>query len=295
MRRASGRAGRGSPGARRAGARGGRGDRAHSAATTARGAAVGPRRAAVLRELSSLANPAAVVGMVRYGIRPHRALGVSTPQLRAMARRIGRSHELALALWDSGVHDARHLACLIDEPARVTVSQMEDWARDFRSWDLCDNCCCNLFDRTPHAYDKALEWSGARGEFVKRAGFTLMAALAVHDRAAGDGPFVRFLARIRGAGNDERNYVKKAVNWALRQTGKRNPALHRRALATAEALRASGTRAARWIAADALRELRSDAVRARLRAKRALVDPARGRRARAAADRPPGTHRTPRR
>ena len=193
--------------------------------------------------------------MARYGINPTNTLGVSIRALREMAREIGRDHRLASQLWASGVHEARILACLIDEPALVTEAQMERWAKDLDSWDVCDQCCGNLFDKTPLAYRKAAEWGRRDEEFIRRAGFVLMARLAVHDKAASDRRFLRFLPMIQQASVDERNFVKKAVNWALRQIGKRSPGLHRAALRTARAIRAKDSRAARWIAADALREL----------------------------------------
>jgi 3-methyladenine DNA glycosylase AlkD len=202
--------------------------------------------------------------MARYGINPENTLGVSIPSLRAMAKRIGTDHALALDLWASGIHEARVLAGLVDDPALVTAAQLERWAKDFDSWDVCDGVCSNLFDRTPYAWDKAVAWSARSREFVKRAGFVLMAALAVHDKTAPDERFKNFLPLIEREAVDERNFVKKAVNWALRQIGKRNRALNRDAIAAAKRIRKVDSRSARWIAADALRELESDAVRQRL-------------------------------
>lgn len=221
----------------------------------------------ILAELRAQGNPANVAGMARYGIDPKNALGVSIPALRALGKRVGRDHATALALWKTGVHEARILAGLVDEPAKVAESQMERWAKDFDSWDICDGVCSNLFDRTPFARDKAIEWSARRAEFVKRAGFVLMAALAVHDKKAPDALFREFLPIIERESTDERNFVRKAVNWALRQIGKRNRALHRDAIAAAKRIRGIDSKAARWIAADALRELESSAVRARLKRK----------------------------
>jgi 3-methyladenine DNA glycosylase AlkD len=209
----------------------------------------------LLRELRSLANQRNVAGMARFGINPHRALGVPVGMLRRIARCIGKNHALALALWKSGIHEARILAGIIDEPAKVTSRQMDAWACDFDSWDVCDQCCNNLFDKTPFAYRKAATWSRRREEFVKRAGFALMAALAVHDKKASDATFVKFLLLIEHAASDDRNFVKKAVNWALRQIGKRNARLRRLAIASARRIRRQDSRPARWIAADALREL----------------------------------------
>ncbi|MBU4461010.1 MAG: DNA alkylation repair protein [Verrucomicrobia bacterium] len=194
-------------------------------------------------------------GMARYGIRADRAFGVSMPAMRAFARTLGHSHALALDLWASGIHEARILASLVDEPARVMPVQMDAWARDLDSWDVCDQCCLNLFRRTPHAWRRAHAWSRRRAEFVKRAGFSLFAVLAVHDKAAPDERFLDVFAAVEREAGDDRNFVRKSVNWALRQAGKRNPALRRAAIDCARRLRALDSRSARWIASDALREL----------------------------------------
>jgi 3-methyladenine DNA glycosylase AlkD len=223
-----------------------------------------PTCAEIVSELESLADPANVAGMARYGINPENTLGVSIPRLRAMAKEIGRDHGLALELWASGIHEARILAGLVDDPAMVAAAQLERWVGDFDSWDVCDGVCGNLFDRTPFAWEKAAAWSARSEEFVKRAGFVLMAALAVHDKKAPDERFRNFLPLIEREAADERNFVKKAVNWALRQIGKRNRALNRDAIAAAKRIRKIDSRSARWIAADALRELESGAVRERL-------------------------------
>ena len=223
-----------------------------------------PTAAAVLRRLRRLANPANVAGMARFGINPARTLGVSMPVLRRIAREIGTDHTLAQTLWASGVHEARILAGFVDDPVRVTRAQMNRWAADFDSWDVCDQVCSSLFDRTPFAFQKALEWTDRREEFVKRAGFVLMAALAVHDRRATDAAFERFLPIIARGSTDERNFVKKAVNWALRQIGKRNRRLNRKAIAQARKIQRIPSRAARWIAADAVRELTGEVVRRKL-------------------------------
>jgi 3-methyladenine DNA glycosylase AlkD len=220
-----------------------------------------------LAKLKSLGNPANVAGMARFGVHVKKAYGVSTPALRKLAREIGVDQKLSLQLWTTAIHDARHLAALVGDPARVTPAQMERWARDFASWDVVDGCCCHLFVYTPHAWKKALAWSRREEEFVKRAGFALMAYLAVHDKKAGDEKFLRLLPNIQRASRDERHFVKKAVNWALRQIGKRNVRLNKSAIATGKAIRALGTPAARWIAADALRELTSEMVQKRLAAK----------------------------
>jgi 3-methyladenine DNA glycosylase AlkD len=220
----------------------------------------------VLERLKSLANPEAVAGMARYGISTQNTLGVSVPALRRMAREIGRDHLLAQRLWSSGVHEARILASMVDDPRMVTEQQMEAWAADFDSWDVCDQCCGNLFDKTEFAYRKAVEWAARDEEFVKRAGFALVAWLAFHDKRAPDEAFLEFLPVIKRESVDGRNYVKKAVNWALRHIGKRNAALNIMAIQTAKEIQATGSKPARWIASDALRELTSGKVQERLRA-----------------------------
>lgn len=210
----------------------------------------------VIADLKSLANPENVAGMARYGISTEGTLGVPMPILRRTAKDNGQDHDLALLLWDSGIHEARILAALIDIPKPVTEEQMEKWVLDFDSWDVCDQVCSNLFDKTALAFQKAVEWSAREETFVKRAGFVLMAALAVHDEKAGDEVFAAFLPIIAREAGDERNFVKKAVNWALRQIGKRNPNLLRAAVETAEAISDTDSRSARWVASDVLREFR---------------------------------------
>ena len=197
--------------------------------------------------------------MARFGIKTDRALGISVTDLRRLGREIGKDHDLALELWASGIHEARILASIIDEPTQVTQAQMEAWAAGFDSWDLVDQCCGNLFDKTPWAWDKALEWSERDEEFVKRAGFALMAWLAVHDKSASNASFAPFFPAIERASGDDRNFVKKAVNWALRQIGKRNATLRRQAVAAARRIAKQEARSARWIARDALRELEGKA------------------------------------
>ena len=231
------------------------------------------RADAVIRQLKALESPKDREGMTRFGIRTDRALGISIYTLRDIAKALGTDHELALALWATGIHEARHLACQIDDPARVTPAQMDAWAADFDSWDLCDQCCSNLFDQTPFAYEKAFQYVDDEREFVRRTGFVLMACLAVHDKKAGDEAFEQFFPAILAGAADDRNFVRKAVNWALRQIGKRNLELNRRAVEVAREVQAQGTRSARWIAADALRELESPRVRQRLeeRARKGTV------------------------
>jgi 3-methyladenine DNA glycosylase AlkD len=221
-----------------------------------------------LERLRAQSKPANVEGMTRFGINPKNTLGVSMPAIRKIARGIGRDHSLALELWGSGIHEARILAGLIDDPKQLSAGQMERWANDFDSWDVCDQVCSNLFDKTPLAHQKALEWGTRKEEFVKRAGFALMAALAVHDKTASNAQFQRFLPVIEQESTDERNFVRKAVNWALRQIGKRNLLLNDLALKTARRIQRKDSKSARWIAADAIRELTSPAVEKKLRKTR---------------------------
>jgi 3-methyladenine DNA glycosylase AlkD len=219
----------------------------------------------LLAEFEALGNPDNVAGMARYGIRSARVLGVSMPVVRARARSIGPDHELALALWQTGVLETRILAGLVDDPRRVTRGQMERWVRDFDSWALCDGICCNLFDRTPFAVEKAAAWSRRTPEYVKRAGFVLMAALASHDKRAPDALFLELLQHVEREAADDRNFVKKAVNWALRGIGKRNRALNGAAVEVCRRLRDRESPAARWVASDALRELTDQKTVARIR------------------------------
>jgi 3-methyladenine DNA glycosylase AlkD len=219
----------------------------------------------IIERLKQEADPECVAGMARFGINPDKTLGISIPFLWNLSKEIGKDHELAGQLWRSGIHEARILAGIIDEPEKVTEKQMESWVRDFDSWDICDQVCSRLFDKTPFAYKKVHEWTKRDEEFVKRAGFAMMAALVVHDKKASDKEFERFLPMIVREAKDERNYVRKAVNWALRTIGKRNKTLNRKAIRTAERIRKINSKSARWIATDALRELRSDAVQRRLK------------------------------
>ena len=219
----------------------------------------------VIDRLRSLGDPKAVEGMTRFGIQSSNSFGVSVPQLRTLAREVGRDHMLAMKLWETGLHDARLLATMVDDPRKVTLEQMDKWVRDFDSWDVVDGSCGNLFDKTPFAVAKAKQWCKREEKFVKRAGFVMMAELAVHDKEAKDKVFLDFLPLIVGGASDERNFVKKAVNWALRQIGKRNMKLNKAAVSTARRIRKIDSGAAKWVAADALRELKSPQVLKRLR------------------------------
>ena len=224
-------------------------------------------RAAVLRELRSLADPTARARLAYFGVNVPKAHGISAPVLHALARRVGKDQALAEQLWRSGIHEARILAALIAESKKIAAAQMERWVRDFDSWDVVDTACCYLYAAAQPAWDKIHEWSTRRGEFQKRAAFSLAAYLSYKDKLAEDAQFERFLAVIEREAHDERNFVRKAVNWALRNIGKRNLRLNEVAIRTAERIRRQGSRSARWIAADALRELRSPAVQRRLRKK----------------------------
>ncbi len=218
----------------------------------------------IIQRLKSLSDPEAVKGMARFGINPENTYGVSIPKLRRIAKEAGKDHALAGKLWASGIHEAKILASMIDEPKAVTEEQMEVWVRDFDSWDVCDQLCMNLFDKVPLAWQKIADWSEREEEFVKRTAYTLIACLAWDDKKAEDEKFVGLLPVIIKGTTDERNFVRKAVNWALRQIGKRNLNLNKAAIKTAEEIRKIDSKAARWIAADAIRELTSEAVRKRL-------------------------------
>jgi 3-methyladenine DNA glycosylase AlkD len=215
----------------------------------------------VLDLIKENGNPVNLEGMQRYGIRFEKAYGCNIPFLRKLAIQFKKDHDLAKRLWATGIHEARILAFLIDDPKEVTEVQMERWVRTLNSWDICDGLCSNLFRKTEWAYAKAKEWSGRNEEFVKRAGFVMMAVLAVHDKKAEDKIFIEFLDIIERESKDERNFVKKAVNWALRQIGKRNVLLHLKAITYAERIETLHSRSAKWIAKDALREFKSETTK----------------------------------
>lgn len=219
----------------------------------------------IIRRLKQHANPTNVAGMARFGINPHNTLGVSIPTLRNLAKEIGTDHALAQDLWKTGIHEARILASMIADPARATDALMDRWVKDFDSWDVCDQVCMNLFEKSRSAYRKAIAWSKRDKEFVKRAGFALMACLAWHDKNTTDAAFLTFMPAIKRGSTDDRNFVRKAVNWALRNIGKRNRVLNRAAIQTAREIQRIDSKTARWIAADALRELTNNKMQARLR------------------------------
>ncbi|HKP69151.1 MAG TPA: DNA alkylation repair protein [Pyrinomonadaceae bacterium] len=224
--------------------------------------------AEIIKKLEALGSPDSIAGMERYAIVTTKAFGISGPVLKQFAREVKKQaadrHSLAQQLWDTGIYDARAVAFLIDDPRRVTEDQMEMWAADFDNWATVDGTCGYLFCRTPFAYKKAFEWATRDEEFVKRAAFSLMAYLAVHDKKADDDSLAVFLPVIERHSDDDRNFVKKAVNWALRQIGKRSLNLNRLAIDTAERIRLQNTKPARWVASDALRELTSEKVLARI-------------------------------
>jgi 3-methyladenine DNA glycosylase AlkD len=205
--------------------------------------------------------------LTRFAISASNALGVSMANMKMIAKQLGRNHDLAAALWDTGCYEARMVATMVDEPERVTPVQMERWCRDFDNWGICDTACFCLFDRAPHAWEQVDRWSGRKEEFVKRTAFALLWSLTVHDKSAADTRFIHGLRLIEQAADDERNFVKKAVNMALRAIGKRNLALHAAGVTVAERLAGSAAPAARWVGKDALRELKGPAVMKR-RAKR---------------------------
>ena len=219
----------------------------------------------ILKKLKSLANPKNVAGMARFGINSKNTLGVAIPVLRRLAKEVGKSHWLASQLWNSGIHEAKILASMVADPKLTDSRQMDNWVKDFDSWDVCDQTCLNLFCQTKSAFKKCAQWSVKKEEFVRRAGFALMACLAFKDKKAGDEKFKKFFVAIKKYSIDERNYVRKAVNWALRQIGKRNKILNKLAIKTAEEISKMNFKSARWIAADALRELKSKAVQQRLK------------------------------
>jgi len=219
----------------------------------------------VLDKLQSKARPEQLEGMAKFGMKVEQRLGVSVPDMRKLAKEIGRDHKLALDLWRTGIAEARIVAAMIDDPAKLTEEQMEDWVKDINSWDVCDQVCDNLFEKNQLAWKKIVDWSEREEEFVKRTAFSLIACLAWHDKKASDEKFIELLPVIIREATDERNFVKKAVNWALRNIGKRNLKLNEAAINTAKEIKRLDSKAARWVASDAIRELESDAIQSRLR------------------------------
>ena len=219
----------------------------------------------ILKKLKSKARPDQLAGMARFGMDIKKRLGVAVPLMRKIAKETGKDHKAALDLWKTGFAEAKITAAMIDEPGKVTEKQMEDWVKGFDSWDVCDQVCMNLFDKTPLAWKKVLDWSRRKEEFVKRAAFSLIACLAWHDKKAKDEDFIKLLPVIKRETIDERNFVKKAVNWALRHIGKRNLNLNKFAIKAAKEIRQIDSKSARWIANDAVRELESEPVQRRLK------------------------------
>jgi 3-methyladenine DNA glycosylase AlkD len=218
----------------------------------------------VVKRLKAAARPDQLESMAKYGLVKENRLGVSMPALRALAKEIGKGHQLALELWETGIQDARILAALVDKPEEVTEEQMDGWVQGINSWDVCDQVCMNLFDKTGFARKKIAEWSEREEEFVKRTAYSLIACLAWHDKQAPDSLFLEFLPIITNGATDERNFVKKAVSWALRHIGKRNLNLNRAALKAAKEIHKLNSKAARWIATNAIRELEGEAVQRKL-------------------------------
>jgi len=221
----------------------------------------------ILKELEPFGKSKNVEGMRRFGISSNTAYGVPVPVLRYFAKKFKNDHKLALELWETNVHEGKLLSAFIDNPEEVTEEQMQNWVNDFYSWDICDQVCSNVFDKTPLAYEKAIEWSKEEKEFVRRAGFVMMAVLAVHDKKANNDKFVQFFPLIEKYSCDERNFVKKAINWALRQIGKRNLQLNAKAITLANKIKKQNSKSKRWIASDAIRELKSEKVINRLKRK----------------------------
>jgi 3-methyladenine DNA glycosylase AlkD len=219
----------------------------------------------LINKLKSMENQEKTKNMARFGINPKNNLGISLYQLRPIAKKVGKDHKLALKLWDSGLHDARLLAVLVEDSSQVTKEQMNSWAKDFDSWDICDQACTNLFDMTPFAWQKVYEWAEREEEFVKRGAFSIIAGLAVHDKKARDEKFEKLFPLIKKHTIDDRNYVKKAVNWALRNIGKRNISLNKKAIKIAREIKKIDSRSAKWIASDAIRELESEKVKKRIK------------------------------
>jgi len=218
----------------------------------------------VIVKLKRCANPKNIEGMARFGINSKNSLGVSIPDLRKLAKEIGKDHVLAQKLWDSKIHEAKILASMIDEPKLVTKKQADQWIKDFDSWDVCDQVCMNLFDKTSFAFERAILWTKNTAEFEKRAGFALMASLAFHDKSFSDEKFLKFFPLIKKYSIDERNFVRKAINWALRQIGKRNINLNKQAIELAKEIQNINSKSARWIAYDAIKELTSKTIQIKL-------------------------------
>ena len=221
----------------------------------------------ILEKLKSKSRKDQLEGMARYGIKIDKRLGVSIPEIRKIAKDFGKNHETALDLWNTGFDDAKITAAMIDEPEKVTENQMDEWVKEIDSWDVCDQICMNLFDKTSYAWKKIIDWSKRDEEFVKRTAFSLLACLAWHDKNADDNKFIEYFPIIKRNSTDERNYVKKAVSWSLRHIGKRNLNLHKKALKLANEIKQIDSKTAKWIGSDAIKDLNSDATKRRLKIK----------------------------
>ncbi len=222
----------------------------------------------VIRRLEAKAGPDQLEGMARFGMVTERRLGVSIPNMRQMSKELGKDHKLAIQLWETGIPEARILASMVDEPDKLSEAQMEDWVRDINSWDVCDQVCQNLFEKGPLAWKKVMDWSEREEEFTKRTAYALLACLAWHDKDAKDVEFIKLLPVVKRGATDKRNFVKKAVSWALRNIGKRNLNLNKAAMRTAKEMLQIDSSTARWVASDAMKELSSAPVRRRLRKKK---------------------------
>ena len=214
----------------------------------------------IIKKLEELSKPEEVQGMARFGISPKKTYGLRMPVIKSIAKECGKSHELAKKLWEIDTRETRIIASLVDIPKYVTTQQMDDWANEFDYWEICDQCCINLFRKTEFAYDKVYEWTKNDKEFVKRAGFALIAVLAVHDKKKDDETFELLLELAKKESCDERNYVKKAINWTIRQIGKRNWNLNKKAILISEEIDEINCKSAHWIAKDAIRELNSEKI-----------------------------------
>jgi 3-methyladenine DNA glycosylase AlkD len=208
----------------------------------------------IKKYLESKGSEKNLLGMQRFGIRFKKAYGVNIPVIRKLAKDYKRNHDLALELWETKIHELMLLAVFVDDYKQVTKAQMNKWVKDFASWDICDQCCSNLFEKTPYAFEKVFEWSKSKDEFIKRAAFALIAVIAVHHKKTEDIELLDFFPLIEREAYDERNFVKKAVNWALRQLGKRSRLLFDEAVEVAKRIEQQDSKAAKWIAKDALRE-----------------------------------------
>lgn len=222
----------------------------------------------VISDLKKLKNQKNIAGMAQFGINPESALGITIVTLRKIAKEIGTNHQLALDLWASGIHEARLLATIIDNPSEVTKSQMNKWVKDFNSWDICDQCCNNLFRKTPYVKECLFKWVKNKRDFTRRAGFVLMAVQAVHDKSLTNSEIKEYFPIIMEYSTDDRNFVKKAVNWALRQIGKRNLELNKEAIKICDILLEVESKSAKWIANNAKRELTSEKVMKRMKERK---------------------------